>query len=374
MALEHIVGGTGEIDAGAELPRRRPAAGLAAVEPGDVLFGKLRPYLAKTLQIREPMFASTELLALRSAPGVDSRWLHYLVMSDRIVRWAVAGSEGSKMPRTSWSALGGCRVAVPEPRPQRAIADFLDAETARVDALVAKKRRMRQLLQERFAGRVEGATHASAVTGDGNVELPEGWRLVALRRCFGLTQYGTGEAARAEGEIPVLGMGNVDGGEVVGSPGGFLTDVDKSLLLAPGDLLFNRTNSLALVGKVAIFREETAATFASYLVRLRTNHLADPGYLNYLLNTRSVLGQARSMALPSIGQANLNPSRYSAMRIPLPPLREQRTIGRRLDQEAASLRRLLSALGEQIDLLAERRRALITAAVTGELEVPEVAA
>jgi hypothetical protein len=111
---EHIVGGTGKVDAGTELPRRRPAAGLAAVEPGDVLFGKLRPYLAKTSRVREQIFASTELLALRPVRGVDSRWLHYVIMSDQIVRWAVATSDGSKMPRTSWSALGEYRVTVPE--------------------------------------------------------------------------------------------------------------------------------------------------------------------------------------------------------------------------------------------------------------------
>ncbi len=148
VALEHVVGGTGALVKEVELPQRTPAAGIVAVSPGDVLFGKLRPYLAKTFRVSEPMFASTELMAFRPESGIDSRWLHYLVMSDRIVGWAIATSDGSKMPRTSWSVLGEYRVMVPDSRSQRAIADFLDAETARIDALIAKKRRHQVVLLE----------------------------------------------------------------------------------------------------------------------------------------------------------------------------------------------------------------------------------
>lgn len=183
VALEHLVGGAGRIDPGAQLPRHLPAAGLAAVEPGDVLFGKLRPYLAKTLRVCEPLFASTELLALRPAPGVDPRWLHYLVMSDPVVRWAVAASDGSKMPRTSWSALGEYRVTVPKPRAQRAIADFLDAETARIDALIDKKRGQLRLLDLRWIALVTDLVRGRNVASSGRrasrvdwiEELPQGW-------------------------------------------------------------------------------------------------------------------------------------------------------------------------------------------------------
>jgi type I restriction enzyme S subunit len=255
---------------------------------------------------------------------------------------------------------------------QRVIADFLDAETARIDALIEKKRRMIELSDERFAAYVEEKTYSSAAGKAKGGPLPDKWRSVLLRRCFRLIQYGIGEATRPEGTTAVLGMGNVDQGEIIGNPGGFVNKVDPSLLLEPGDLLFNRTNSLALVGKVALVQAQTASTattFASYLVRLRTNHLADSAYLNYLLNTKSVLGQARSMALPSIGQANLNPSRYTSMRIPLPPVQIQCSIAKELDQEATNRRKLSMALARQIELLTEHRQALITAAVTGRLEV-----
>lgn len=79
------------------------------------------------------------------------------------------------------------------------------------------------------------------------------------------------------------------------------------------------------------------------------------------------------MALPSIGQANLNPSRYTSIRIPLPPIQVQRSISRELDKEAAIHSKLSASLNHQMQLLSEHRQALITAAVTGEIRVSGVA-
>ncbi len=186
--------------------------------------------------------------------------------------------------------------------------------------------------------------------------------------------YGIGEAVAQSGQYPVLGMGNVGEGRVVGEPIGYVSDVDPSLLLKPRDLLFNRTNSLALVGKVAIFEgEEASTTFASYLVRLRTTDLAEPEYLRYALNTPEFLGFARSNALPSVGQANLNPARYGSIFIPLPPRDEQQRVTADLDRRRGAVDDVCSRLERQIELLREHRRALITAAVTGRLDVTKAA-
>ncbi len=341
------------------------------VQNGDLLIGMDGDFNSVTWQ-GGPAVLNQRLCMLRAGPRVDQRFLAYFI--DLPLRAINEVTYYTTVKHLSSVDLLDERMPMPPLTRQRAIADFLDAETARIDALIAKKRRMRQLLGERIAAHVEQKTRASSISMVEDDPLPEKWRSVVLRRCFELIQYGIGEASREVGTIAVLGMGNVDHGEIVGNPGGFVDQIDPSLLLEPGDLLFNRTNSLALVGKVALVRDSTATTFASYLVRLRTNHLADSAYLNYLLNTRPILEQARSMALPSIGQANLNPSRYTSIRVPLPPVQIQRSIVSELDLEAATHDRLSSALVRQIELLAEHRQALITAAVTGQLEVPEAVA
>jgi type I restriction enzyme S subunit len=108
------------------------------------------------------------------------------------------------------------------------------------------------------------------------------------------------------------------------------------------------------------------------LVRLKTNNRTTPEFMNYLLNTSQVLEISRSLALPSINQANLNPTRYGRILIPLPPLPEQIVIAAYLDKETAKLDALVSKVEEAVERLQEYRTALITAAVTGKIDVRKV--
>ena len=93
----HVIPMTDPAELRAVVEREAPDVGAATVEPGDVLFGKLRPYLAKTWLVDRPVYASTELLCLRPHAGVDSRWLAHVLRSNRIVGWAMASSDGTKM-------------------------------------------------------------------------------------------------------------------------------------------------------------------------------------------------------------------------------------------------------------------------------------
>lgn len=350
-----------------------PSRARRILRPGDTIVSTVRTYLRAVMRVPDDatdLVGSTGFAVLTAQPQLDSRFLSWFSQSDPFIEGVVARSVGVSYPAISPSDLARLPIPAPDLSTQRAIADFLDAETAHIDALIAKKRQMLRLLEERLAAHVEQRTHASLVAENKGDSLPDKWRSVVLRRCFRLIQYGISEASREAGAIAVLGMGNVDRGEIVGKPGGFIDEIKSTLLLEPGDLLFNRTNSLALVGKVALVRSSAAATFASYLVRLRTNGLADSSYLNYLLNTRPVLEQASSMALPSIGQANLNPSRYTSIHVPLPPIQVQRSISGELNKEATIHSKLSKSLIHQTQLLTEHRQALITAAVTGEIEVP----
>ena len=135
-------------------------------------------------------------------------------------------------------------------------------------------------------------------------------------------------------------MAHLRDGRVVVPPDGGFDSVSLSLLLEEGDLLFNRTNSQELVGKVGLFvGHESPVTFASYLVRLhpRPNH--EPEFLNMALNDTSFLSRARREAIPSLHQSNLNPTRYGRLHIALPSKEEQQSILLALRQEIAENRR-----------------------------------
>ena len=365
VALEHIVGGTGRIAAGAELPRRRPAAGLAAVEPGDVLFGKLRPYLAKTLRVREPMFASTELLALRPAPGVDSRWLHYLLMGDQIVRWAVASSEGSKMPRTSWSALGGCRVTVPEPRSQGAIADFLDAEAARIDALTAKKRRLDEVVRLRVSTAVGAATTEGKPT--------QVRRLIKLR-----TSGPRGWAERVvPSGVPFVRSANLqaDSLGIKWNNMAFVEDTrapeaERSRVRA-GDVLVGITG--ANTGWVGFAESRHAGGFVSQHVGLLRPEGVNPKWLAYSVSSPTAREQLLGGQYGGTKQ-QLSLDELAELRVHAPPPKRQEELVASLDRQVDVADSLRDKLRRQIVLLAEHRQALITAAVTGQLEITGAAA
>ena len=161
---------------------------------------------------------------------------------------------------------------------QQVIADFLDRETAKIDALVEQKERLVELLQEK-----RSAFIARAVTRglDPNVpmkdsgvewlgEIPTHWKLKPLKRLLSRSDYGISESLGVGGDIRVLTMAHIQNGEVVLPHDGSISEIDRSMMLESGDLLFNRTNSRELVGKVGIFRgnHDDCVTFASYLVRL----------------------------------------------------------------------------------------------------------
>jgi restriction endonuclease S subunit len=168
-------------------------------------------------------------------------------------------------------------------------------------------------------------------------------------------------------------MGNVRDGEVSLPEIGAWNDVPEEMLLRDKDLLFNRTNSQVHVGKVGIFREVPGekVSFASYLVRLRFTESADPEFMNYFLNNTAFLKSAQSNAYPSINQSNLNPTRYGALKVCLPSIETQRRIVTFLHAEKKRVGELVSRIKSGVQLLLEHRVALISAAVTGQIDVRE---
>jgi len=152
IALEHIAAGAGKLVEGAELTEDERTDAVLC-EPGDVLFGKLRPYLAKVIHVDVPSICSSELLVLRPRPGeIDSRYLYYLCRSGQFVEWAIATCDGVKMPRTSWRELREFRIRpFPSFEEQRSIATKLDADCAEIDTKVDEYRKAVTELEQRKA-------------------------------------------------------------------------------------------------------------------------------------------------------------------------------------------------------------------------------
>jgi type I restriction enzyme S subunit len=272
-------------------------------------------------------------------------------------------------------------VAIPPLPEQQRIAGYLDASCAAIDAAVAAKRRQLETLDAVRESLIESAVtqgvgpHAPMrpVNEEWITELPAHWEVCRIKRIVSRVDYGISESTEPEGRYPVLKMGHIQRGEIEFRDLDFVDEVSDDLLLETGDLLYNRTNSPDQVGKAAIFRRHKTdeITFASYLVRLRTNHRADPYFLNYLVNSRGFLSFARKLAIPSVQQSNLNSTRYCRMLIPCPPIKEQREIAAYLDRKVGELGRVVEGIEQQIATLTAYRKSLIHECVTGQRRITE---
>ncbi|HMU34916.1 MAG TPA: restriction endonuclease subunit S, partial [Pyrinomonadaceae bacterium] len=118
-------------------------------QSGDILFGKLRPYLAKVYVAESDGEAVGDFHVIRPTENLSSRFAQYTMLSREFIDIVDGSTFGSKMPRASWDFVGGMKVGLPGLREQTQIVNYLDAETAKLDALTAEAERAIELLQER---------------------------------------------------------------------------------------------------------------------------------------------------------------------------------------------------------------------------------
>jgi type I restriction enzyme S subunit len=318
---------------------------------------------------------------IRLLAGLNHRFLAYCLSAPWGQDQILSSFTGASRQGLGQRDLGGIQVPLPPLNEQERISTYLDASCAAIDAAVVAKRRQLEtldavretLIESAVTKGIQASTKTRQVNEDWIGEIPAHWEVCRIKRIVSQVDYGISEATVKEGQFPVLKMAHIQRGELVFSNLDFVDDVAEALLLERGDLLYNRTNSPDQVGKAAIFRgtKKDKLTFASYLVRLRTNHRADPCFLNYLINSSGFLAFARKLAIPSVQQSNLNSTRYCRMFIPLPPPSEQREIAAFLDSKLAEMKRVVRVISEQIETLIAYRKSLIHECVTGKRRVTE---
>ncbi len=369
--LEHVT--PGRFVANGEGKASNVQSSKYAFQPGDVLYGKLRPYLDKAILADKAGICTTELLVLRPKAGVDPRFLVGLVHAPSFVDHAVAGTTGVQHPRTSWNHICGFELPAFEPEERSNIANLLwqvhDNLTANETAVEAgvdlKRAAMRALFTKGLRGEAQKDTEIGPV--------PESWGVVQIGDVSLNTQYGLSVRGQPSGAYPILRMNCQEDG-VVHYRNLQFVDLDdatfENFRLRPGDLLFNRTNSIDLVGRMAIVDDARPAVFASYLVRLTVDEArCDPRFVNYFMNWPQTQSEIKKLASRAVGQANINASKLRTVLFPLPPtLDEQREIVVVLD-----------AIDRKIDLHKRKRavldelfKSLLHKLMTGEIRVADL--
>ncbi|MDX8048591.1 restriction endonuclease subunit S [Lentzea sp. BCCO 10_0798] len=192
------------------------------------------------------------------------------------------------------------------------------------------------------------------------VSVPETWAPTMLGCISTDIRYGTSLKTSDSGEVPVLRMGNIQKQRLEFDKLKYLplTPDLKHLMLEHGDILFNRTNSAALVGKSAVFHGGGPFTFASYLIRVRLHPDVEPDFVNLWLGSSAGREWANRVKTDAISQSNINGTSLGQFPLALPSRSEQVRIVERVE----AILSLIDSFEVEKDELAARRRATTVAA------------
>lgn len=346
-------------------------------QPGDVLFGKLRPYLAKVLRVREASACTGELLVLRPH-SLTQDFLFYYMLARDFIEQVNSSSYGVKMPRANWDFIGALPALIPPEDEQRAIASFLDRETARIDSLIAKKQRQIELLEEKRSALIihavtRGLDPKARMKASGMnwlSEIPAHWERRRIAWLFRERDL------RGMPDLPLLEV-SINAGVVrrefsedrIESTA---ADFNTYKVARKGDIVFNKMRMWQ--GAVGVAPEDGLVS-SDYTVAAPIGTLSSD-YAGYLFRTGMFSAECARWSHGIVwDRLRLYWDGFRVIEVPLPPLGEQQAIVASIRAETAKLDRLHAAITQSIVLIKERRTALITAAVTGRIDVrQEVAA
>jgi type I restriction enzyme S subunit len=318
------------------------------------------------------------LVRFRPRREADPRFIAYWTESVPYWDQIKTGKVVSTIENFSASKYKNLCLAVPPRAAQEAIADYLDHETARFDDLIAAKQRMIALLNENQS---EVATQlllghpvVGGTAGPGQVSLREGWTMVPFRRLFREVDVRseTGSetllsVSQTRGVIPQTELGDrrQNAETLVGHKRCRAGDLVVNRMWVYYGALGAAPNSGIVSPDYAVFRPtaQMSSEFAAYVLRT-------PAYVGEM--TRLVRGIGAAFQ-GSVRKPRLHPNEMGLIELPLPPLTDQQRLLRQLDQASDAITRRVSLIQQSIALLQERRQALITAAVTGQFNIPQAA-
>ncbi|MBX4916721.1 restriction endonuclease subunit S [Rhizobium bangladeshense] len=344
-------------------------------QAGDILFGKLRPYLAKAWIAAFNGRCSTELLPLRPEK-LNPRFGLYVMLSREFIDAVDGSTFGSKMPRADWAFIGNVPIPFPHRSTQERIADFLDRETSDIDALITAKQRLLELMAEKrraiVAEAVMRGLDPSAPLRSSDVnwlgDIPAHWEVRRVATLFSQRDE------RNQPDLPLLEV-SINAGVIVREFStdkieGTAADFNTYKVARRGDIAFNKMRMWQGAVGVApvdglVSPDYTVATAKAELL---------PEFAGQLFRTESFSAECgRYSQGITWDRLRLYWDGFRDIFISVPPLDEQQQIVEYISAETTKIDRLRAATENSIALLKERRAALVTAAVTGQIEIPEAA-
>ena len=385
------IGEDGTITLGQSKPLESVYQGYTYFRDGDIIIAKITPCfengkgaLAKNL-VNGVGFGTTELHVLRARDIIDRKFLFYLTRSVAFREPGEAsmyGAGGQK--RVPDDFVLNFKTAFPSAPEQRAIAEFLDREVAKIDELIAKKELLIELLEEK---RVALITHAvtrglnpDAPLRDSGIEwlgeIPAHWEVRRLKfAARATTGFAFSSADFVNEGIPLLRIGDItfdgriDLSHAKYLPADFLKTY-ADVMVHGGDIVMAMTG--ATIGKAGRHQGKVPALLNQRVCMFHAGSGTAPSYLWYLLNAQFYSDHVLLIAFGG-AQPNISDAELLDCRVPRPPVHEQAEIVNYVEAQLTKIWAMRSKVEEAIITLHEYRGALITAAVTGKINLRDEA-
>lgn len=281
---------------------------------------------------------------------ITKGFLFHILNSDFFEQQCVLASNGVAQKNMSTEWLKDYEIPLYSIQEQMKIADILD-KTKRI--IVAKNNELRalnELIKARFV----------EMFGD-PVTNPMGWEVVTIREVVTEVRYGTSKPAVENGKYPYLRMNNltVDGRldlndlKYIDIP----KDEVEKCIVRKGDILFNRTNSIELVGKTAVFDLADDMVIAGYIIRVRLNEKILPEVLAQYMNLEALKNIFRSMAKGAVNQANINAQELQNVKVYIPDMKLQKQfieVKNQIDKSKVAIKKSLDETQILFDSLMQK--------------------
>ena len=381
MGLEHIESWTGKkIE-----DKNASSEGIGShFLPNDVLFGKLRPYLAKVYLSDIEGLASTEALVLRCKNNIFPKFLKYYILSRDFINIVDSSTFGAKMPRASWDFIGNLFFIFPPLNEQQKIAQFLDYKTKQIDELIKKKETLIEKLDEKRTAIISHAVtkglDSSVTMKDSGIEwlgdIPKHWKVIRLKHLANKITDGEHISPKnIDIGIPLLSAKDIRERYIRFDDASYVTEEDAQVFWKrckpeKGDILI--VSRGATVGRIGFVEINTKFCLMGSVILIKLNDIVYPDFIYFATNQnyvqKSIIQVSDASAQQAIYLIDVKETKFF-----IPPYNEQKQISKHLDQKTTQIDQQKAKIKQAIELLKEYRTSLITNAVTGKIDVSQIA-
>lgn len=375
IGLEHIESGSGKLLADGSQTGIEVDSTVSSFSDTDILFGKLRPYLAKVAKPNFDGQCSTEILVLNPSSRIQKDFLFWYLLNPAFIDAVNASTYGAKMPRANWDFIGSCYLPLPPMNMQTVISSVLNEKFAQVDALIsnvqAQIEKLKAYKQSVISEVVTKGLDPTVPMKDSGVEwigeIPEHWGVTRIKNMFELRNERNDEADLTKVNLISLytDLGVIQHSDLTATTGNRAVTAEGYKIVRKNDIVVNII--LCWMGAVGMSQYDGVTSPAYDIYRPLEDTNSE--YYHYLFRTNRFNGECYRYGRGIMMMRwRTYSTEFRAINIPCPPAEEQKKIVAHLNEKCNKIDQLIAIKQAKIEKLEQYKRSLIYEYVTGKKE------